>query len=213
MIILIIGQSGAGKTRACKNLENSVILQCLPKRLPFKKSDSVVTHATESLESLEVALKKALVSTKSDIFVVDDFQFPILKRLILESKKDGFKCYLQTAEAVMNLLEMAEKSDKRFYFLMHEERSENGDISPLTAGKLMKEKFPIEGFFTLVLRCSKSNDEHFFETKAQNSVVKSPEGMFLSDKIENDLAFVDICISDFYGLKKGGENESTVKKI
>ena len=199
MIILIIGQSGAGKTRACKNLENAVILQCLPKRLPFKKSDSVVTYSTESIEALESALKKALVSTKSDVFVIDDFQFPILKRLILESKKDGFKCYLQTAEAVMQLLEMAEKSDKRFYFLMHEEKSENGDISPLTAGKLMKEKFPIEGFFTVVLRCSKSNDDHFFETKSQNSVVKSPEGMFLNEKIENDIAAVDQAICNFYG--------------
>ena len=210
MIILIIGQSGSGKTRSCKNIKDAAIFQCLPKRLPYKKHDSVVLRPTESLDAIEEALRYALSTSPRSLFVIDDFQFPILKKLILESKKDGFKCYLDTADNVIKLLEIAEKSDKRFYFLMNEEKNEGGDITPLTAGKLMKEKFPIEGFFTIVLRCAKCQDSHFFETRSSNSVVKAPEGLFNDDRIDNDIEMVYAAICEFYGIKN---NEKKIINI
>lgn len=198
MIILIIGESGSGKTRSCKNLVSAAILQCLPKRLPFRAD--VTVCATESLEKLESALKRALASDR-DIFVIDDFQFLILKKLLLESKKDKFGAYLSVAESVINLLDICERSDKRFYFLMNEEGDESGFKTPRTAGKLLKEKFVFEGFFTVVLRCMQHDGAHVFETKSNGaSVVKTPEGMFSSDSIENDLSIVDAAICDFYGL-------------
>jgi adenylate kinase family enzyme len=82
MIILIIGESGSGKTRSCKNLAGAAILQCLPKRLPFRTAITVC--ATESLEKLEQALKRALASER-DVFVIDDFQF--LKNYCWNQKK------------------------------------------------------------------------------------------------------------------------------
>jgi hypothetical protein len=110
----------------------------------------------------------------------------------LESKKDKFGAYLSVAESVISLLDMCERSDKRFYFLMHEEASEDGFKTPRTAGKLLKEKFVFEGFFTVVLRCAQQDGAHVFETKNQGaSVVKTPEGMFQTETIENDLSLVD----------------------
>jgi hypothetical protein len=201
MIILIIGQSGAGKTRACKELgANAVMLQGIPKRVPFKKTGMVV-WPVESLEKLEGAIKKAVDSKDKDIFVLDDFQYLMLKKLIFESKKDKFQCYIDLAESTLSLFALAEKSDKRFYFLMHEEVVDGGAVVPLTAGKLLKEKFALEGSFTIVIRCVKEMGVHYFSTRDSQSVAKAPEEMFESERIDNDLALVDAAICNFYGIK------------
>jgi len=101
---------------------------------------------------------------------------------------------------VQCLLDMAEHSEKRFYFLMHEELGENNKLSALTAGKLLKEKFKFEGFFTVVLRSNKEESGYFLYTDDAVSVAKAPEGMFSTKYIENDLSIVDAAICEFYGL-------------
>jgi hypothetical protein len=200
MIILIMGQSGSGKTRACKNFgSNAMMLQGIPKRLPFKKTEMAVLPTT-TLESLEEGIKKALNSVTRDIFVLDDFQHLMLKKLIFDSKKDKFGAYLALAESALDLFALAEKSEKRFYFLMHEEVFEGGAVVPLTAGKLLKEKFALEGSFTIVIRCVKEMGGHFFSTRDEVSVAKAPEDMFPSNRIDNDLRIVDEAICGFYGL-------------
>lgn len=207
MIILIIGESGAGKTRACKNLgTDAVIMQGIRKRLPFSEKNSTVFFV-ESLEKLAVSINRALASNDKNIFVIDDFQNLILKKLIFGSKKDKFQCYIDVAEDVQSLLDAAENSDKRFYFLMHEELGENQKLAALTAGKLLKEKFKFEGFFTVVLRAVKEEAGYVFYSDDAVSVAKAPEGIFEKKFMENDIASVDEAICNFYGLKKGGATE------
>lgn len=212
MIILIIGESGSGKTRACKNLgPSAVIMQGIRKRLPFSEKTSTVFFV-ESLEKLAASINRALASNDKNIFVIDDFQNLILKKLIFGSKKDKFQCYIDVAEDVQTLLDAAENSDKRFYFLMHEELGENQKLAALTAGKLLKEKFKFEGFFTVVLRSAKEEAGYLFYCDDAVSVAKAPEGIFEKKFMENDLAAVDEAICNFYGLKKGGEKQDVEKK-
>ena len=67
------------------------------------------------------------------------------------------------------------------------------------SGKLLDEKITIEGLVTIVLRTQVVNDQYIFSTKNSGSdTVKSPIGLFERDHIENDLAFVDQAITEYY---------------
>ena len=66
--------------------------------------------------------------------------------------------------------------------------------------------------FTVVLRAVAENGKHLFYTQAvSNDVAKTPIGMFEQLTIDNDLAYVDQVIREYYELtgdKDGKKNDS-----
>ena len=77
-----------------------------------------------------------------------------------------------------------------------------------TIGKILDEKVCLEGMVTVCLRCMSVDGKHFFKTHTDGSdITKSPEDMFSSDEIENDLKAVDTVIREYYGLNKGELND------
>ena len=99
--------------------------------------------------------------------------------------------------------------DVRVYYLSHCETLENGVTTIKLIGKLLREKITIEGLFTTVLRTSVIDQKYYFLT--QNSgkdTVKSPMGMFGAYAVENDLAYIDDKICNYYEIgtfKSDGE--------
>ena len=84
------------------------------------------------------------------------------------------------------------------YFMTHTETSDDGHITAKTTGKMIREKVVLEGLFSIVLRCQIKDGQHFFSTKSNGfDCVKTPEDMFTSDQIENDLSLVNKAVSDF----------------
>ena len=98
--------------------------------------------------------------------------------------------------------------DKIVYFIMHEDKNENGDVKPKTIGKLLDEKVCIEGMFTIALRCMSDNNKHYFRTQSDGSdICKTPMEMFEDLEIDNDLKMVDTVIRDYYRLNKTKDEE------
>ena len=91
------------------------------------------------------------------------------------------------------------------YFLHHVEETDTGKVKAKTVGKMIASKLTLEGLFSIVLLCEASADGHRFVTQSDGyTTAKSPMEMF--DKtIDNDLAFVDATIREYWSL--GGTEE------
>lgn len=211
MPVLLIGKSGSGKSTSLRNfLENELyLINVMKKPLPFrKKFESVVK--TDDYETI----KRALIKAEKDTIVIDDAGYLITNHFMRNHSKTGggnavFALYNDLADSFWGLVEFIKSlpENKIVYLIMHEEKSDFGDVKPKTIGKLLDDKVCLEGMFTIVLRSVLSNGEYRFETQTNGlTTCKSPEGMFPSE-IPNDLKQVDIAIRDFYQLNEKEEEK------
>jgi hypothetical protein len=96
------------------------------------------------------------------------------------------------------------EEDKIVYFLHHTDIGADGREKAKTIGKMLDEKLTLEGCFDIVLYCQ---DHKFFTQSNGQSTAKTPEDMFSSVEIPNDLKAVDDAIRDYYGLNGGDASE------
>lgn len=200
--VLILGESGSGKTYSIKNFDkNEVGVFLVEKtRLPFKKDFKVVRNATYT------TIMKALSNPSLKKYVIDDSQYLLVNEMFDRAKEVGYNKFTDIALNFRNLIHFINKNlpdDVIVYFLHHTEiDSTTGKLKAKTIGKMLDEKLTVEGCFDIVLLTQIENENHYFLTQNDgNSTVKSPEGMF-ENKIPNDLKFVDTTIREYYELNK-----------
>jgi hypothetical protein len=181
------------------------LIKVLDKPLPFKGK---IPSATSDDYS---TIMKWLYATKEKSIVIDDAGYLITNQFMNGHSSAGkgngvFTLYNEIGDHFWNLMQYITNTvqkDKIVYLMMHEDTNDFGDIKPKTIGKLLDEKIGLEGMFTIVLRCIEEGGKHQFVTQASGGAVsKSPIGMFESETIDNDLAFVDKAIRDYYELDK-----------
>ncbi len=207
--ILIIGKSGSGKSASMRNFSADEIDVINVERKPLPFRNKIKTINTDNYRDVAKAIKH---STKS-VIVVDDAGYLITNAFMRGHAAQGggnamFSFYNQLADEFWKLITFSKSLDdnKIVYFIMHESKSDYGDIKPKTIGKLLDDKVTIEGMFTIVLRSMAKDGQYVFRTHTDGfDVTKSPIGMFLEDEIENDLKKVDTVIRDFYGLEVKNE--------
>ncbi len=72
-----------------------------------------------------------------------------------------------------------------------------------TIGKMLDEKVDIPSLLTVVLLAEKDGDNYVFKTQSSgHDDVKSPEEMFSSEKIDNDLNLVDEAICEYWDIQR-----------
>lgn len=197
--VLILGESGSGKTYSIKNFdENEVGVFLVEKtKLPFKKDFKVVKNATYTL------IMKALSNPTLKKYVIDDSQYLLINEMFDRVKEVGYNKFTDIALNFRNLIHYINQKlpdDIIVYFLHHTEVDVNGKIKAKTIGKMLDEKLTVEGCFDIVLLTQIENDRHYFLTQNEgNSTVKSPEDMF-DLKIDNDLKQVDENIRKYYEI-------------
>ena len=195
--VLILGESGSGKTYSIRNLDPTTtgILSVEKGRLPFKGDFKVVKNATYS--TIEQALKRGTMST----YVIDDSQYLMVNEEFDRLRETGYGKYADMALNFRNLIHMVNKEMPEnivVYFLHHTQVTNDGSVKAKTIGKMIDEKLTLEGCFDIVLMAKILNGEHVFQTKGETgTTVKSPAGMFDTDYIPNDLALVSKAIADF----------------
>jgi len=198
MGILIMGESGTGKSTSIRNLKNAGVINVYGKPLPFKSSLRTVN--IDNCQKVIELLKKAV----SDVIVIDDFQGLLVTQFMDRAKENGYQKYTDMAKGYYDVIRTVQAlpAAKRVYFLSHIERDQNGNEKVKTIGKLLDEKITVEGLFTVVLKTIVMNNEYFFQTHNSGSdTVKSPMEMFQKDFIPNDLAEVDKVICTYYDIK------------
>ena len=201
---LILGESGTGKTCSLRNLDpdKALLIQPVRKPLPFRSAEWN-GHVYVCNDAKKVV--NALLNTKAEIIVIDDFQYFLIGILMNRRAERSFDKFSDIAGAgydiVMTASQLAE--NKRVYILCHTDTDEFGMVRAKSIGKMLSEKICIEGLFTITLRTHVENGNYMFSTQnSGNDTVKSPIGMFEERFVDNDLALIDERIKAFYEIEQ-----------
>lgn len=205
--VLILGESGSGKSASLRNFEKDeiVIYNVAGKPLPFRKQLNKADNTTYQ------QIKSNMAKRNFKRYVIDDSQYLMAFEMFDKAKETGYNKFTDVALNFRSLIDFVIKntpSDTIVYFLHHTETTETGKIKAKTSGKMLDNQLTLEGLFSIVLLCKTDGKEHYFETQSDGyTTCKSPMEMF-EIKIDNDLKEVDTTIRNYYELNEGGkENE------
>lgn len=206
--VLILGESGSGKSRSIKNFKPDEVgvINVAGKPLPFKtniKTYNVNREAKKTGENRYLLVKAVLSKAKAKSIVIDDTQYLLAFDSFDKAKELGYGKFTDMAVNFEKLIEFVINDlsdDAIVYFLHHVELADNGKYKAKTIGKMLDNQLTIEGLFSIVLYCVADENRHYFVTQSKGiSTAKSPEDMF-AEEIENDLKFVDTAIREYWGL-------------
>lgn len=202
IIVMIMGQSGTGKSASLRGFEPGQvgIINVSGKPLPFKKRLPVLT--TNNYQTVWAQLRSA--STPS--IVIDDATYLMTDEFMRTAKTPGYQKFTDMAKNFYDTVELARSlpEDKIVYFIGHSVADDNGREHFKTVGRLLDEKVTLEGKFAIVLKATVTDGVYQFQTQNNGmDTVKSPIGMFSEPLIPNDLAAVDKTIRDYYEMTGG----------
>lgn len=203
--VLIMGKSGSGKSTSLRNFkdEDVLVINVENKPLPFRNKFKDVIPTASYKE-----IGNALRATKKKVIVIDDAGYLLTTAFMKGHSTSGsgneiFGFYNTLADRFWSLIEGIKSlpGDSIVYLIMHEDKSDNGDVKPKTIGRLLDEKVCIEGLFTIVLRAVKDGGKYVFKTSTDGlDVTKTPLGMFDSEEIDNDLKMVNDTIREYFNM-------------
>lgn len=203
--VLIMGESGSGKSTSMRNfdIDEVGIFNVAGKPLPFRKKLKKVDMA--GYDTIAAALSKP----KLKRYVIDDSQYLLCFEMFAKAKETGYNKYTDMALHFYSLIQQIIRGtpeDVIVYFLHHVETLSDGKLKAKTVGKMLDEKLTVEGLFSIVLLCQTDGKNYRFITQSDGaSTAKSPMEMFPL-AIDNDLKFVDKEIRKYYEIG-GNENE------
>lgn len=213
--VLIIGRSGSGKTYSLKgfnDFSDSIgVISVEKARLPFKSGIKVaripkyedspnIQTAAQISQARYSFVERAIKSAKCKTIVIDDSQYLLADEFFDRAKENGYQKFTDIALNFRNLIHNINnmgEDDKIVYFLHHSEDDGAGREKVKTIGKMLDEKLTVEGCFDVVIYCL---DQRFYTQGDGISSAKTPEGMFDSVEIPNDLKFVDDKIREYWNL-------------
>jgi len=211
--IAVMGESGSGKTTAMRTLDpkETYYIDCDGKGLSWKgwrqqynkenvnyfrsdNQDSIVALMSRISEK-KPEIKNIVIDTANSIMVADEFR---------RMKEKGYDKWQDLAMSVYTITTTASKlrDDLNVIVLFHVqiEKDENTGrqfTRILTNGKMLN-KVGLEKYFTTVLLSKRDeNGEYVFETKTNNSTVKTPLDAFDKDQIPNDMQAVLDVLSEY----------------
>jgi len=210
--ILIMGESGSGKTTSMRNLnpDETFYIDCDQKGLSWKgwkeqysleKKNYIATSDAPTIMKLlskisdeQKQIKVVVIDTLNAVMIDDEFR---------RMKEKGFDKWQELAYSIYGIINLCNvlRSDLTCILVMHSqtERDENtGEkfTRVKTSGRKL-EKIVVESKLTTVLLAKCIDGKYVFETKNNNSTVKAPLGAFEEDRIENDIVKVLDALKEF----------------
>lgn len=213
--ILVIGQSGTGKSTSLEGLppKETAIINPTGKALPFKGYKSNYTEWTKENQqgnlfnvdtSTNVVGALEFINTKQlhiKNVVLDDGNYIMAFEYINRAKENGFQKFTDIGTGYSSIIMKGKKlrPDLNFILMMHPEIDTDGlgnkIVKAKTVGKLVDQYLNIEGMFSIVLytkvKVTDKGVEYVFVTQNDGSNTgKSPKGMFDKLEIPNDMNYV-----------------------
>ena len=214
--VLVISESGAGKSTSIKNLkpEETFIINVANKPLPFKgwkklypiwsRENQEGRMYTKSGANEIMACLKYINEKRPEIknIVIDDLQYMSAFEYFEKVDQKGFEKFNKIAKDLATVARYPKdmREDLIVYMLTHAEETMDAygekRIKAKTLGKMIDNSLTLEGLFSVVLFAKvKKNKEggmnYIFETKNDGTnTCKAPFEMFETSEIENDLDLV-----------------------
>jgi hypothetical protein len=213
--ILIIGQSGTGKSTSLTELDSSetAIINPAKKALPFRGFKSKykewnketpngnlfnVDNAAQIIQVLDYINTKRLEIKN---VIIDDANYIMAFEYIKRAKETGFQKFTDIGVNYSNIITKGcgLRENINFIVMMHPEVDTdalgNKIIKAKSVGKLVDQYLNIEGMFSIVLytkvvKHEKGLDYVFITQNDGSNTGKTPRGMFDTLEIKNDLSFV-----------------------
>lgn len=198
--ILVLGESGSGKSYSLRNFKPGEVgvLNVMGKRLPFRGDLQCANHANYG------TIQQTLKANNLKCYVIDDAGYLMQLENFRRAKETGYGKFTDIALHFEQLIEWAIQTDEdtNVYLMMHYDTDTNGKLKPRTVGKMIDEKFCIEGACPIVLQSTVLDDKHVFVTKTDGfNLVKTPPEM-LPDVMDNDLKAVDTKIREYWNMQQ-----------
>lgn len=197
--ILILGESGTGKSASMRNFKEDevALVNVAGKPLPFRGSFD------ETIDSDQYRkIKQFIKDCFAETVVIDDCQYLMANEFMRRASERGYDKFTEIGVNFWDLVNSIKELDpeKIVVFLSHIDRDDSGNEKMKTIGKLLDEKINIPGMFTIVLKTSVKDGKYSFITQnSGHDPVKAPMGMFPVE-IDNDLkAAVDAVRNYYFG--------------
>lgn len=214
-VAFILGVSGTGKSRSMINLNpaETLLIQALKKPVPFKRAGWGYLSKENPKGNMVVSDKADTIisymrRTSRKIIVIDDAQFIMANEYMRRSDERGYDKFTEIARHMWDIMNAAAElpDDVRVYVMSHTETTDDGRTKVKTIGKMLDSAIVLEGMVSIVLQTDVLDRDHRFVTQNNGrTTVKSPEEMFESETIPNDLALVDSAVCSYYGIGEHAE--------
>lgn len=195
--VLVLGKPGTGKSYSMKSFspDEVKILSVTKPILPFRGKYEVVR--TPSGRDIIREMK----NTSKKNIVVDDFQYILGLPMMHRVSEKGWDKFNEIQQPYADVLETVPDlpDDVIVYFTSHTDTDNDGNTKIKTIGNALDKYIAVEGLFMIVLGTVVVNDNYYFATQnSGNDTLKSPDGMFPSKWIPNDLKYVEEKIRNYY---------------
>jgi hypothetical protein len=221
--VIILGKSGSGKSTSIRDLDpkETVIINTLNKRLPFKGSNSLYSVENKNLFRADtystvigylVNISEKAKHVKN--IVLDDIIYIMRKEYFARAKESGYNKYTELASHFQQIISTCEnlRQDLNVFFILHSEDvmsdSSVTGYKVSTIGKLLDSQYnPVEVvpmvLYSAIKYDDKGNPQYGFYTHATKEGMieipaKTPEGMFEENFIPNSLGTVVKAMNEFY---------------
>lgn len=213
--VLIIGQSGSGKSTALRTLDpkTTFIINVLNKPLPFKGFKNKYQAVTKqnpkgnyySTDNWSHVVKciEAVSNDRPEIttLVIDDWQYILSYEFMRRVSEKGFDKFSELANHGWSTINacLGTRPTLTNFILSHSDVDSTGRSKCKTIGKMLDEKITIEGLFTTVLHARVVDGEYKFQTQYDGEfLAKSPMEMFSEHLIPNDLLAVKDAVESYF---------------
>lgn len=220
---MLLGKSGTGKSTSIKTLnpDETVIVNVLGKKLPFKGSGSLYNNEKKNLFRVEdyqsmINLLQACNSQNHiKNIILDDCIYIMRKEYFKRAKETGYGKFTELAQHFQQIISTCEnlRDDINVFMILHSEdiQSEKTIVGfkVSTVGNMLDQQYnPIEVvpmvLYSAIKFDEKGNPTYGFYTHAtmEGTVqipAKTPDEMFTEDFIPNDLGMVVKAMNEYYG--------------
>lgn len=199
--ILILGESGAGKTTSCRNLDPKETYYCdldgkglawMGWKRQYNAENKNYTRIADAGKLMDLLQGISEKRPEIKVVVLDTLNAIMLNMEMLQRKNNTFDQWRDLATNIYGLVEMIGglRDDLTVICIAHSQtdRDDSGYMFTRmkTSGKKL-DKIVVESKFTTVLLAKGNDGKYIFQTRAKNSTAKTPMGLYDVDEIDNDI--------------------------
>lgn len=219
--ILVIGESGAGKTTSLRNLDpkTTLIIDCDRKGESWrgwKRQYNTAAHnyvKTSNPKTIWNVLRRANSGdlTHIKVIVIDTLNAIMIDDEMRRIREKGYDKWIDLATSIYSLISDIHdlRDDLTVVCMAHSQtdRDDNGYLYThmRTSGRKLEKIVP-ESKFAVVLLAKGDNGKYIFETQAIRSSAKTPLGLFEESEIPNDMQAVIEALHQYEEDDKSNES-------